>query len=329
MADTNEGSGQMPKRRDFTYTTAFESVRRVGALIAPKELKYMSELPENGADIPFLLHLSCMALFTPHIPFLAQQILAHIGIDCPILGGPETCCGTLHKHFGDTNLEVQAAKTGLSSIRRAHPTTVLSICPDCDESFGKHAPSKNTFRVENISELFVTHLDVLKALMHRVDRRVIVHTHDVNERRRKDAANVIRILEAIPGVTILASQHARGHGIHCNVLSQMSPEDQATMFAEAESLEADAIVVPYHSCYRQHLVMELKSPIKVHHYFELIAEALDVPFEESHKKLRLLDDIEAALDQLQPRMEQLGYDRNETRPLLRWGVYNWASPACK
>jgi hypothetical protein len=75
--------------------------------------------------------------------------------------------------------------------------------------------------------------------------------------------------------------------------------------------------------------MELKSPVKINHYFELLAQALDVPYEESHKKLRLLDDIEAALDELQPRIEQLGYDRNKVRPLLKWGVYNWASPACK
>jgi heterodisulfide reductase subunit D len=319
----------MTKQRAFTYTTAFESVRQVGALIAPKELKYVSELPEHGPRIPFLLHLSCMALFTPHIPFLAQRILRLIGIDCPILGGPETCCGTLHKHFGDTNLEVQTAKTGLSSIRRGRPTTVLSICPDCDESFRKHAPPKNTFMVENISELFVTHLETLKTLMHPIERRVIVHTHDANEMRRKDAANVIRILGAIPGVTILPSEHARGHGIHCNILGKMTPEDQAAMFAEAEKLGADAIVVPYHSCYRQHLVMELRSPISVNHYFELVAQALDVPFEEPHKKLRLLDDIEAALDELQPRIEELGYDRNKVRPLLEWGVYNWASPACK
>jgi heterodisulfide reductase subunit D len=317
----------MTKQRAFTYTTAFESVRQVGALIAPKELEYVSELPEHGSEIPFLLHLSCMALFTPHIPFLAQRILGRIGIDCPILGGPETCCGTLHKHFGDTTLETQTAKTGLSSIRRGRPTTVLSICPDCDESFRKHAPPKNAFKVENISGLFLTHLEALKTLMHPIDRRVVVHTHDVNEARRKDAANVAAILAEIPGVTVLASEHARGPGIHCNVLGRMAPEDQAAMFAEAERLGADAIVVPYHSCYRQHLVMELKSPVKVNHYFELIAQALDVPFEESHKKLRLLDDIDAALDELQPRIERLGYDREEVRVLLEWGVYNWASPA--
>jgi heterodisulfide reductase subunit D len=316
----------MTKQRAFTYTTAFESVRQVGALIAPKELEYVSELPEDSAKVPFLLHLSCMALFTPHIPFLAQQILKRIGIDCPILGGPETCCGTLHQHFGDTRLEVQAAKSGLSSIRRGHPTTVLSICPDCDESFGRHAPSRNTFKVENISELLVTHLDAFAKLMRPINRRVIVHTHNVNERRRTDTANVIKIIEAIPGVTILPSEHAKGPGIHCNTLGPMSREGQAAMFAEAERLGADTIVVPYHSCYRQHLVMELRSSIRVNHYFELAAEALDVPFEESHKKLRLLDDIEAALDELEPRIEQLGYDRKEVRPLLEWGVYNWPSP---
>jgi Fe-S oxidoreductase len=318
----------MTRQRPVTYSSNFEGVRKVGALIAPNELEYVTELRANGPTLPFLLHMSCNALFTPHIPFLAQQILKRIGIDCPILGGPEACCGTLHHHLGDTNLEAQTAKAGLASIRRARPTTVLSICPNCDDSFGKHAHAKETFKVENVAALFVTHLDVLKKVMHPIERRVIVHTHDVDERRRKDAANMSKIIESIPGLTVIPAEYARGPEIHCNYLVRpMTREDQAAMFAEAERMGADTIVVPYHSCYRQHIVMELESPIKVRHYFELIADALDVAFEETHKKLRLLDDVEAALDELQPRIDQLGYDRNEVRPLLERGIYTFPSPA--
>jgi Fe-S oxidoreductase len=318
----------MTSRRAFTYTRNFESVRTIGALIAPKELEYVTELPENGPALPFLLHLSCNAWYTPHIPFLAQQILKRIGVDCPILGGPEVCCGHLHRHFGDASLELQTAKAGLADIRRARPTTVMSICPDCDDSFGRHIHSKSPFKVENMSALFVTHLEALRKVMQPINRRVIVHTHNVDEFRRRDAANVCKILAAIPGLAVLPSKHARGPKIHCSFLgSLMSPEDQAAMFAEAEELGADTIIVPYHSCYRQHLVMELRSPIKVNHHFELIAEALSMPFEQAHKKLRLLDDIEAALDELQPRMEQLGYNRNQVRPWVQHGVYNFPSPS--
>jgi Fe-S oxidoreductase len=317
----------MAKQRPFTYTSAFESVRQVGALIAPEDLHYVGELPENGPQLPFVLHLSCMVLFTPQIPFLAQQILGRLGIDCPILGGPETCCGTLHNHFGDTALEQQAAKTGIASIRRAKPTTVLSICPDCDESFNKHTPPRNTFKVSNLSELLLDKLDQLKPLMKPVNRRVILHFHDVNEMRAQDAKNILRILEAIPGLTVVPAEHARGPGVHCNILGPMLPENQTAMFEEAMEKGADTIVVPYHSCHRQHLVMELKYPVAVHHYFELVAMALDIPFEDPHKHLRLLDDIEVALDELQPKIDALGYSRDEVRPLLQWGIYNWASPA--
>jgi hypothetical protein len=38
----------------------------------------------------------------------------------------------------------------------------------------------------------------------------------------------------------------------------------------------------------------------------MVTEALDLSFEEPGKKLRLLDDIDAALDVLQRRFEQLG-----------------------
>ena len=317
----------MTDQRAFTYTSAFESVRQIGSLIAPDGLKYVSELPVGGPQLPFVLHLSCMVLFTPQIPYLAQKILGRLGIDCPILGGPETCCGTLHNHFGDTSLEQQAAKTGIASIRRAKPTTVLSICPDCDESFNKHATPKSAFSVSNVSELLIDKLDALKALMKPIHRKVVLHYHDCNEIRARDARNIRHILEAIPGLTIVPALKACGPGVHCNILGPMMPQAQSDMFEEAIALGADAIIVPYHSCHRQHLVLELKYPVEVHHYFDLVAMALDIPFEDPHKDLRLLDDIETALDTLQPKIDQLGFNRDEVRPLLKWGVYNWPSPS--
>lgn len=316
----------MAKQRPFTYTSAFESVRQVGALISPHDLRYVSELPEAGPQLPFVLHLSCMVLFTPQIPYLAQKILEKIGVECPILGGPETCCGTLHNHFGDTDLELQTAKTGIASIRRGKPTTVLSICPDCDESFNKHAPKRSGFHVSNLSELLLDRLDDLAPLMKPLNRTVALHFHDCNDMRLADAKNIRRILEAVPGLKIVDTEHSRGPGVHCNILGPMSPADQAAMFEEALAKGADTIAVPYHSCHRQHLVLQLKYPVEVVHYFELVAEALGIPFDDPQKELRLLDDIEAALDKLQPRIDQLGYNREEVRPLLEWGVYNWPSP---
>src|SRR4051812_32204628 len=113
----------MSGARAFSYTTAFETVRGVGNLLAPDEFHYVTEIPQDAPESQLVIHLSCMAHYTPHIPLLAQRILRTIGLDCLIVGGPENCCGELHKHFEDTDLERQTAKVALSSFRRAKPRT--------------------------------------------------------------------------------------------------------------------------------------------------------------------------------------------------------------
>src|SRR6476660_3230516 len=110
-----------------TYTSIFETVRGVGNLLAPDDFVYLREIPQDAPSSQLVIHLSCMAHYTPHIPLLAQKILQKLDLDCVIVGGPENCCGELHKHFKDHNLEVQVAKTAMNGFRRLKPRRVLSI----------------------------------------------------------------------------------------------------------------------------------------------------------------------------------------------------------
>src|SRR5690606_27665706 len=236
-------------------------------------------------------------------------------------GGPENCCGTLHEHFGDEYLAKQTARIGIAGFRRAKPKTVLSVCPDCDEEFGRHMPKKRPFHHANVSELFVAHLERLSKMMRPVERRVVLHVHDKNAARQQDARNIEAVLRAIPGLTLLPATRHVAHNTHCQILDPMPPADQEAMFEEARALEADAIVVPYHSCYRQHLKKELQHPVTVLHYLSLLGEALGIQVEERYKELRLLDDVDKAVEVLRPRFEPMGYTSEQVRPMVEWAIY--------
>lgn len=77
------------------------------------------------------------------------------------------------------------------------------------------------------------------------------------------------------------------------------------MFSEARELSADALVVPYHSCYRQQVKMQLKYGIESQHYFGLLAMSLGISFEEAFKQPRLLDSIDSAISALRPKIKFL------------------------
>ena len=203
----------------------------------------------------------------------------------------------------------------------ARPKTVLSICPDCDEVFAEYRLKDSPFHHSNISELFVDHLEVLKARMQPINRRVVVHFHDINQSRQGDADRVLTILKAIPGLEILPAKHNHGPGIHCQTVHPMPPEDQAKMFAEAKELGAHALVVPYHSCYRQHVKMQLRYGVETHHYFSLLAMSLGIPFQEPFKELRLLDDVAAVMTALRPKIHAMGYREEVIRPFFEPAIF--------
>lgn len=304
-----------------SYTSIYETVRTIGRLLAPEDLRYEMEIPAQGSESDLVIHLSCMAHYTPHVPLLAQRILAKAGLQALIVGGPENCCGELHKHFKDHDLEKQTAKIVMMGFRRAKPRKVVSICPDCDEVFAAHGVDRYPYKHTNISDLFTVHLERLKALMQPVNLRVVPHFHTINEARQRDAQNMMAILRAVPGLQILEAKHALGPGIHCQTLHPMPVPDQERMFDEARALGADALVVPYHSCYRQHCKMELKYGVPVHHMFNILAMALGIPFSEPFKELRLLDNIDAVVERLRPRIERFGYDEKAVRAQVARAIF--------
>lgn len=308
-------------QRPMSYAGVFDNVRLLGEVLAVDKFDWMREI-SPGTTMPFVLHLSCMAHYTPHIPYLAQKIMQKIGLDCPILGGPENCCGALHHHLGDDKFAAQTAKIGIAGFRRARPTTVLSICPDCDEAFGRFMPAERPFHHSNLSELFVDQLERIKPMMQPVNKTVVLHVHEHSDARVRDAQNVEKLLRAIPGLRVVPAKNNVGPGAHCQFLAPMSKENQQAMFAEAAALGATTLVVPYHSCYRQHLKMELRFPVKVEHYLSVLGASLQITAREEYKRLRLLDDLNKTVEEVRPRFDELGYSTEQIRSMVKFALYN-------
>jgi hypothetical protein len=307
----------VPKK---SYTFKFEATRVLGHLLAPADFEWAT-VPPRGEQAPLVIHLSCNAHFTVFIPYLIQQILRKVGLETLVLGGPENCCGNPQIMFGDLDLEPKVAMAALRGFERLKPQTVLSICPDCDDNFNKHKTESMGFRYVNASQIFVDHLDELSKLMQPVHRRVVVHTHDANDKRMGDRDLIMTILKAIPGLQILTSEHSGGPGNHCQTQRPMASGAQAGMFKEARELGADAIVVPYHSCYRQHISKQLDHGVEVVHYAGLLAASLGIEFDETLKRLRLLNEVEAVVDDLRPKIAAFGYDEDEVRSYVESTIF--------
>lgn len=307
--------------RKLTYTGAFGASRTLGLLMRPQGLEWVTELPRDAADADIVLHISCNAHYTLFIPYIAQEVLRRLGKKFVVFGGPESCCGFMQVHVGDPDLEEETARKALLGFNRVHPQLLVSVCPDCDEAFGKYRLGNMRFEITNISDLFDRYLDELRPLMRPVHRRVAVHHHAINPARQADAAKMRRLLEAIPGVEFADARRSLGPGVHCQTTAPMPSADQEAMFEEARALGADTLVVPYHSCYRQHCKMELRYPVDVQHYLGILAESLGIPFEEHFKSLRLLDSVDAVMDRLRPSIGSQVYDEATVRTFVERAIF--------
>jgi heterodisulfide reductase subunit B len=304
------------------YFQVFERTRVLGSVVAPRELEFVTEPPMGMKSGPVILHISCQVHNVPHIPYLAQKIMKALGIDFITLGGPENCCGAFHWHFGDEDMERQVANISLAAFQRLRAQTVLSLCPDCDYSFGRYHGKQHRYRHLNVSEIFVEHMDALKRHMTKpVKKRVILHYHTKDEMRQRDADNIRSIIGSVPGIEILDAPKSLGPGFHCQTVAPMPADATAEMFAEAKAMGADYLVVPYHSCYRQHCKMQLQYGVEVQYYLGLVAMAMGLPFEEKFKELRLLDDVDLAMERLRPRIRELGHKEEEVRKYVQGVVY--------
>ena len=313
----------MAKVDKVPYVFVFEPPRILGRVLASDDFSYITDPPAGMKSGSVILHVSCQTLTVSHIPYLAQKIMEKLGIDFTTLGGPENCCGSFHWHMGDEDYERQIATLTLNGFRRMKPVRVVSTCPDCDASFERHMARQHTFEHINIAEILVEHVDQLKALMkHPVNKRVALHLHEEGEARQRDAEAVRRLMAAIPGLEVLDAPKAKGLGEHCvKQLGTVQLDVTHAMFTEAKELGADYLVVPYHGCYRQHCKMQLEYGVEVQHYLALLAQAIGIPYEEPFKELRMLDDIDKAMERLRPRIQQLGYREEEVRTYVQGAVY--------
>jgi len=306
-----------------SYTTVFERPRTLGRLLSPMDFTFYTEPPKglHGGDI--VLHISCQVHSVSHIPYLAQKILERLELSFTTLGGPENCCGSFHWHMGEDAMEAMNAEIALAAFQRLRPVRVLSLCPDCDASFARYKKPQHTYEHMNIARIFVEHLDRLKALMiHPVKRRVAVHEHHDCDERRADAEIIRTIVEAIPGIEIIETPLCTRQERPCSFpFAPLAEDEIEAMFAEAQRLGVQDMVVPYHSCYRQHCKRQLQYGVEVQYYLALVAQAMGLPYDEPFKELRMLDDLDAACARVFPRARELGYSEEQVRFYIESAIY--------
>jgi Fe-S oxidoreductase len=209
------------------------------------------------------------------------------------------------------------------------PDQLLNWCPSCD----------GTLRATPQSELTDTakqRISVTRYLASQSGRMnftvaqpvtIAIHSHSGFAEQSADGSDARELLSRIPGLTVVDMPSMESLGRHCSDSSIKSfgndryPDAMSEWAAEAHRRGATYVVSIYHSCHRQLLLAQRRSPeqerIPVVNYLTLLSAALGLK-ERTDKfaQLSAEKDVEAMMADVEPNLQALAIKPDQARRAL-------------
>jgi Fe-S oxidoreductase len=144
------------------------------------------------------------------------SLLEHAGVSYGVLGTKESCCGDLVDKIGASNIAADLTRKNTEMFLEAGVSKILTLSPHCLNAF-----SRNYEGLKNIAHVHSTEL--LDQLIRegsikpvsKLDQRVTYHDPCYLGRHSSIYDAPRRILESIPGVTLLEMQNNRERSFCC------------------------------------------------------------------------------------------------------------------
>ncbi len=177
-------------------------------------------LRDLDRPVDVLWFLECYASYYPRGQDNARataRVLAALGIDFAILGPEERCTGETDRLVGERGLFDALAEQNMATFRKYEFSLLLTSSPHAFDAFSYLYPALGLDRpVAHTTPFVAARLDTLRPLFtHELGYRVTYHDSCVLGRHNHMHDQPRRILEALPGVTLVEMTHNRDNTICC------------------------------------------------------------------------------------------------------------------
>ncbi|MDE2007132.1 MAG: (Fe-S)-binding protein [Rhodospirillales bacterium] len=293
-----------------------EGVRVLARMQLPPETLARFRAEDDApapADIVF--YTGCNVMKTPHIALLCLDIMDALGLRYRVMGGPSMCCGVAQFGAGDL---ATAGRLGFRTIERlaAAAPRALAWCPTCQIQLGEIAAPAHPGASLDIAP-FVRFLgekldDLRPLLIHPVQKRVGLHEHPGTPGVAEAAAAILR---AIPGLDFVDLAQPRV-GYMCNRLAPLADfkrDYHRAQLQAASDAGVTALAGIYHACHRELCSHEKDWPFEVVNFLELVAESMGISRPDVFKRLKIMQDVDAALAAAAPLIEANKVSLEEAR----------------
>ena len=291
-----------------------------GAQLARLGQDPSSQDKERAEPPEVVFYTGCNVLKTPHIALLALDILEAMGVSYRVLGGPTHCCGVAQMRTGDVNSSGRFGESTMDKLAKSKSGKVLAWCPTCFVQFNEftlptieRAGGSRPFEMTPFLLYLESKLGALRSLFGvSVPMRIALHRHTGAAGVMEAAA---QILSAIPGLE-LVDLGQPSVGLMSNYLRALPAYKRELQLNELEAARAagvDALLTVYHADYRELCAHERDWPFKILNALEIIGESMGLSEEDSYKRLKLKQDVDAIIGDCGDLIAQHGLDQANVR----------------
>ncbi len=144
------------------------------------------------------------------------RLLEHAGVSYGTLGTRESCCGDLVDKIGAADVAAELTGKNTAMFLEAGVTKILTLSPHCLNSFTKDYEGLKNIAAVHATELMdeLIREGALKPV-NRLDLKVTYHDPCYLGRHSAIYEAPRRILQAIPGVTLIEMQNNRERSFCC------------------------------------------------------------------------------------------------------------------
>src|SRR5262245_26571064 len=308
----------------FDYGNYFGEIKLTHDLLTRKEDRsWLLKAPRDGERHDVVLYLGCNVLRTSHMVQTATAVFDRLGLDYVAAGGPTYCCGIQHHRRGQTASGERYANHTIELLQKMATREVVMWCPSCIQFYDEVLQADLPFPKRHTTEFLVERLERGEfTFTQPVEARVALHYHRASEPRQREGRAACRLLEAVPGVTVVDFEPDSRWGRSCTPALQeelgMDAWRQMVLDDSDRALAAGATHMAgiYHGCQRELCRFEAERPLVFEHYLTIFARALGIEFEDTYKKYAAWGDPDRILEDASPCMVANGVDAERARGLV-------------
>ena len=298
----------------------------------PSEVRWLTKVPSNPRKTENVVFLGCSAKTLPHNIFAFLDILEKMGIDSVTLGGGDLCCGTAFCPAGGKVKESEEkARELVAALEAFSPKRIILVCTGCYRQFTEFFPSflDLDFEVQFYTQFLYENLDKIK-FTKPLGKTVTLHDSCMT-RRTKASESAIKLLKAIPGLTLLERKDIDEETLCCGGLANMTnpPIGEKlgqTLVQEILKAKADYIANTCQFCALAFYPYLRQYSFKMKNIVMLVHEAMGgKEYEDKLEKYWKCKSVDEIIEKSRENFEANGYKEEEMRHILPL-LFGFAGP---